>query len=82
MSLLDEVAYYRGNPTPGGLPLTVMEIVGGTPVPMSNVDVDPMTFRSEYYYNTRRNILYRKITTSEVGCPANVNKVWKAISSW
>lgn len=82
MSILDDIAKYRSNPSPGGLPLIMVERLGGKPVPLSNVDVDPMTFREEYYYNTRRNILYRKVDAPATGCPSNVNKVWKPISSW
>lgn len=82
MTLLTDLALFRSNPSQGGLALTMVEFLGGRPVPMSNVDVDPMTFREEYYYNTRRNILYRKIDAPAIGCPSNVNKVWKPISSW
>ncbi len=82
MALLDELARYRGYPSPGGLALTMVELLGATPVPLSNVVPDAMTFREEYYYNTRRNILYRKIDAPARGCPSNVNKVWKAISTY
>lgn len=82
MGLLDELAIYRSNPSQGGMALTHVELLGGKPVLMSNVDVDPMTFKEEYYYNTRRNILYRKVGAPVVGCRANQIKVWKPITSW
>jgi len=82
MALLDDVARYRGNPSPGGLPLTMVEMLGGKPVPFSNTVPDANTFRDEYYYNSRQNILYKKMDAPAIGCTINAFKVWKAISSW
>lgn len=82
MALLDDLARYRGNPTPGGVALTLVEFIGGKPVQFSNIVPDPNTFRDEYYYNSRQNILYKKIDAPAIGCTKNASKVWKAISSW
>jgi hypothetical protein len=44
-------------------------------VPMQNADPDPSTFRHQYYYNTRENVLYKK-TRGVNGVP-----FWKRIST-
>lgn len=80
MALLEEVARYRGNPSPGGLALTMVEFLQAKPVLFSNVVPDPNTFRDEYYYNSRQNILYRRVEAPVIGCTVNSARVWKAIS--
>ena len=44
-------------------------------VPLFCSDPDPQTFRHQYYYNTRENVLYKK-TQAENGVP-----FWKRISA-
>ena len=81
VNFFDEVFDFVGAPGPGWTPLAFLEhYYDGKPVPMSNRIPDPHTFRDEYYYNTRQNILYRKIITPAIGCSDQQIKVWKAIS--
>jgi hypothetical protein len=81
MPLLDDLGRYRGNPSPGGLPLSFIErYFGGKAIQMMFHQPDPNTFRDEYYYNTRQNVLYRKVEAPAVGCTTGSSKVWKAIS--
>ncbi|MDP1713058.1 MAG: hypothetical protein Q8K86_11460 [Candidatus Nanopelagicaceae bacterium] len=49
------------NTTLGGLPHNWLELYGGTPVTMSMVEPDAETFRSDWYYNTVRNQLYKRL---------------------
>lgn len=47
----------------GGNPQRYMELAGAAQVPMSFNEPDPRTFRSQFYYNTRMNRLYKKLNT-------------------
>lgn len=81
MSFFDDVIANRGRFTPGWNPLAFLEhFFDCKPVLLSNREPDPNTCRDDYYYNTRQNVLYKKITTTAIGCSTQTPKVWKAIS--
>ena len=42
-------------------PHRFIELLGGTAVLISNYEPDPLTFRDEYYYNSRTNQLFKLI---------------------
>lgn len=50
----------RGQVTVGGNPSRFVELAGGKEVPTSWHEPSAKTFRSDYYYNTRVNKLYKK----------------------
>ena len=64
------------NRAPGYNPHRFVELLGGDMVPMSNYEPDPQTFRGDYYYNTRYNKLYKKLTRGV----ATQQTYWKVIS--
>lgn len=81
MSLLTEIATYRRPITPGGNPHRFVELINGEEVPVRFNEPSPITFRSKYYYNARRNILYIKM---EVKNPTNDQEsiYWKRVSEY
>jgi len=48
-----------------------IELVNGKEVPIQFYEPDPNTFRSDYYYNARLNVLYKKVMNSSA-CPPPV----------
>ncbi len=54
--------------------LPFRRLAGVDEVPLWAYEPDPRTFRGKYYYNTRLNRLYQKITTTEI-------PYWKQIGS-
>lgn len=59
-TFLVDLATRRGQPTVGGNPSRFIELAGGKEVPLQWYEPSAKTFRSEYYYNTRLNKLYKK----------------------
>lgn len=49
-------------------------------VPIQFYEPDATTFRSEYYYNARENVLYQRVATLAEGCSVNSGWVWKRIT--
>ena len=60
------------HPIGGGNPLRYIELKGGKFVQQQYWAPDPVTFRDQFYYNTRLNQLFKKINTSPV-------PVWKLV---
>jgi hypothetical protein len=56
----------------GGNPLRYVELKGAKFVEQMFYEPDPITFRDQFYYNTRLNKLFKKIGTSPV-------PVWKMV---
>lgn len=54
----------RGTPTPGYNPHRFVELFGGQLVPIYSYEPDPMTSRSDFYYNSRINQLFKRIKVS------------------
>jgi hypothetical protein len=54
-----------------------VELAGGREVPIQFYEPDPNTFRLNYYYNSRLNILYKKVRSSDAVCPNSF--YWKAL---
>ncbi len=61
--------------TTGYNPHRWVEQYGGEIVPYQNYAPDPITFRSQYYYNTRTNQLFKK---EIIG--GGTFAVWKTVS--
>jgi hypothetical protein len=59
-------------PLGGGLPLRFMELRGAQFVEQSFFEPDPVTFRNQFYYNTRLNKLFKKINSKP-------RPVWKQV---
>jgi hypothetical protein len=57
MEILDKIFEKRGNPDIGG---GSFHFMNNDKVHMSFFEIDPMTSRTEHYYNTRTNNLYRR----------------------
>ena len=55
----------RRNPiTVGGNPTRFVELVNGQEIPLSWYEPSAETSRSEYYYNTRSNMLFKRVQTT------------------
>lgn len=63
MTILSDILTRRGGP--GNNPHWFTELYHGNHVICMNYAPDPMTFRDEYYYNTRQNKLYKKFIKAE-----------------
>lgn len=59
-----DITTRRGRVYPGANPSRFVELVGGKAVAMLFHDPDPKTFRAPYYYNSRVNVLFKKVTVS------------------
>jgi hypothetical protein len=57
----------------GSNPIRFVELYGGREVLISAIEPDPATARSNYYYNSRHNRLYKRLMTKP-------KPVWKVIS--
>lgn len=65
MAVLDDIIRNRGRSTVGHNPTRFIELYGAEIVPIQFYAPDPVSFRSEYYYNSRQNVLFRKLNTSD-----------------
>jgi len=66
------VSRRASEPLGGGLPLRFMELRGAHFVDQLFYEPDPVTFRSQFYYNTRINKLFKKINSKP-------RPVWKQV---
>jgi hypothetical protein len=65
--------------TNGGNPHRFMELVGGQEILYQFYEPDANTTRELYYYNTRTNILYKRIEVTNPGTNRRYS-IWKQIS--
>ena len=77
MSILDEIVQYRGNPSTGFNPLSWITYADGVPVEILIAEPDPLTFKQNYYYNSRINILFKKVFANG---PKSSHYIWKRVS--
>lgn len=64
----DDLTIRRGNFVGGQpFPTSVVELNGGSTVHLSAFEPDPATFREDYYYNTKTNVLYKKLSKTVNG---------------
>jgi len=49
-----------------------IELVQGEAVDIQFWEPDPDTFRGDYYYNARLNVLYKKVRSSDPACEPQV----------
>lgn len=61
----------NSSPKGGGNPINWVELGGAKLVELLAFEPDPSTFRDQFYYNTRLNQLFKRLSTSPV-------PVWKA----
>ncbi len=74
---------FSRRPAPGYNCNRFVERVGGEEVPISFYEPDPETARNNYYYNSRRNVLYMRIKVTQTSCcphPGQVTFYWKPLS--
>jgi len=71
----EELSRIRGIPSDGGLPLTLIEKILGDKVLVQFWEPDPLTNHTEYYYNSRQNVLYKRKKIS------NVRAVWLSVAT-
>lgn len=60
-----ELSAARGNPGVGGMPLNFIERLGAEMISVSFSEPDALSNRTEYYYNSRRNVLYKREKLNE-----------------
>lgn len=60
IEFFDILSEKRGQPGVGGEPLVFLEKLGAVKTPVQFNEPDPLTFRSNYYYNARLNELYKR----------------------
>jgi hypothetical protein len=75
---LTDLLQRRGRPTVGGNPNRWVELHGGSVVEMLAFDPDATTYRLPYYYNTVRNVLYKKSIIRSGAMPL---AVWRKASN-
>lgn len=74
-SFFEGLSQKRGGPGVGGMPINLIELTGSKKVHLSNTEIDPVTSKTEYYYNTRLNILFKRIFSGKkyaIWRPVNV----------
>lgn len=70
-----ELSDARGIAGQGGGPLTLLEKLGRRKVPVQFFEPDPLTSHSDYYYNARQNVLYKRKTIS------STRAVWSSVAT-
>jgi len=70
---VQDILSRRNVKVPGGESIRFLELYGRRFVPLSFVEPDPNTAHGKYYYNTRTNVLYRKVIAGD-------RYVWKRVS--
>lgn len=81
MAILDDIFRYRGLSSQGGNPHRFVELRGGREVCMLTAEPDPETYREKYYYNSRLNRLFMKITSSNP-ITGRISSYWKKVSEY
>lgn len=61
----EELSVVRGRPEEGGNSIRIIEKMGATMVPVQFYEPDAQTSHTEYYYNARLNILYKRKKLSQ-----------------
>jgi len=65
-TFLEDLVARRDPPSVGGNPSgMIVELHGGDRVEMTAFEPDPATYRQPFYYNTERNVLYKRIVTEK-----------------
>jgi len=63
----DDLSRIRGIPSGDGtIPLSFIEKTLGTKVPVQFWEPDPTSSHTEYYYNARQNVLYKRKRISKI----------------
>lgn len=63
---------------PGYLPERFLELYGAKMVDLSSYEPDPRTHHSDFYYNTKTNVLYKKVIKQQ----ANESIIfWQKVSN-
>ena len=79
--VLNEILAARGLISAGYNSLRMaVELNGGNMVEVTNFEPDPCTHRSEYYYNSGQNRLYRRIFTDNRPAEGVIAAYWKSVS--
>lgn len=70
-----ELSAARGNPGVGGMPLNFIERLGAEMVTVQFSEPDPLSCRTGYYYNSRQNVLYKRVKFN------NFYAVWHPVNT-
>ena len=62
----EELSRIRGIPSGGGQSLVFIEKLLGDKIPVQFYEPDPLTSHTDYYYNSRQNVLYKRKMISNI----------------
>ncbi len=78
-TVLDKINALRQVPI-GSTPVRFIELLGGAIIDYLNYEPDPITYRRDYYYNTRDNILYKRKWNVRKPAEGIMIAHWKVVS--
>jgi hypothetical protein len=77
---LDDLSERRGKQSVGNNNTAwFLELDGATVIEPTAFEPDPATYRGDYYYNARLNVLYKKIVTRKE--PGLIHAYWQKVSN-
>lgn len=65
LSELEEILTRRGVGSSFGLPFSFIKLFGGSPIEILHYQPDPNTHRSEFYYHSRENMLFKRYRSND-----------------
>jgi hypothetical protein len=77
----DLLARRANQPLSGGNPNRFIELVGGSDILYQHYEPDPNTTRGKYYYNTRLNILFKRLEVNNASSDTS-ESIWKQVSEY
>lgn len=82
MSVLSDILEKRGSPAVGHNSASVLIKLNPTAssVEVLKFEPDPITYRSEYYYNSTDNILYKRVISNKSPARGIIAAYWKRAS--
>jgi len=75
----EKLSEVSGERSSGGNSMHLIELLGGAQASFSSYEPDASTFRGEYYYNTRLNVLFKKAKSRNPDS-YEITYYWKRIS--
>jgi len=79
-AFLDDLYERRGKRSVGNNnTVWFLELDGATVIEPTAFEPDPATYRGDYYYNARLNVLYKKIITRSE--PGVIHAYWQKVSN-
>ena len=72
--IFDDLSRIRDqDPRSGGLPLSLLKHIDDNKVVVQFYEPDPLSSRTDYYYNARENVLYKRKKIN------NTKAVWDSV---